>query len=48
MDGEKLDRLVASHRDMPEAGYVGADSVTVEIIYPDGTARTRRYAIEVK
>jgi hypothetical protein len=33
---------------MPEPGYVGADAVIVEIIYPDGTARTRRYAIEVK
>jgi hypothetical protein len=33
---------------MPESGYVGADAVLVEIIYPDGTARTRRYAIEVK
>jgi Domain of Unknown Function with PDB structure (DUF3857)/Transglutaminase-like superfamily len=33
---------------MPEFGYVGADAVLVEIIYPDGTARTRRYAIEVK
>jgi hypothetical protein len=33
---------------MPEAGYVGTDSVTAEIIYPDGTASTRRYAIEVK
>ena len=33
---------------MPEPGYVGSDSVTVEIIYPDGAARTRRYAIEVK
>lgn len=33
---------------MPESGYVGSDSVTVEIIYPDGNAVTRRYAIEVK
>jgi hypothetical protein len=33
---------------MPEPGYVGADAVLVEIIYPDGTARTRRYAIEVR
>jgi hypothetical protein len=33
---------------MPEPRHVGADSVTVEIIYPDGTARTRRYAIGVK
>ena len=33
---------------MPEAGYVGTDSVTAEIIYPDGTASMRRYAIEVK
>jgi hypothetical protein len=33
---------------MPGPGYVGADAVTVEIIYPDGAASTRRYAIEVK
>jgi len=33
---------------MPGSGYVGVDSVTVEIIYPDGTASKRRYAIEVK
>jgi hypothetical protein len=33
---------------MPEAGYVGADAVMVEVIYPDGAASTRRYAIEVK
>jgi hypothetical protein len=33
---------------MPEPGYVGADAMLVEIIYPDGTARTRRYAIDVK
>jgi hypothetical protein len=33
---------------MPEPGYVGPDSVTVEIIYSDGIANKRRYAIEVK
>jgi hypothetical protein len=33
---------------MPNPGYVGPDSVTVEAIYPDGLANTRRYAIEVK
>ena len=33
---------------MPEAGYVGADAVMVEIIYPDGVASMRRYAIAVK
>jgi hypothetical protein len=33
---------------MPEAGYVGADAMLVEIIYPDGTARKRRYTIDVK
>jgi hypothetical protein len=33
---------------MPQPGYVGADAVMVEIIYPDGAASTRRYAIEVK
>jgi Domain of Unknown Function with PDB structure (DUF3857)/Transglutaminase-like superfamily len=33
---------------MPKPGYVGSDSVMVEVIYPDGTAGTRHYAIEVK
>ncbi len=33
---------------MPQAGYMGADSVTVEILYPEGNSVTRRYAIEVK
>jgi hypothetical protein len=33
---------------MPKPGYVGSDSVMVEVIYPDGTAATRHYAIEVK
>jgi hypothetical protein len=33
---------------MPGSGYAGSDSVLVEIIYPDGVASTRRYAIEVK
>ena len=33
---------------MPGPGYVGADAVTIEIIYPDGAASKRRYAIEVK
>jgi hypothetical protein len=33
---------------MPKPGYVGPDSATVELIYPDGVASTRRYAIEVK
>jgi hypothetical protein len=33
---------------MPKSGFVGPDSVMVEVIYPDGTASTRRYVIEVK
>lgn len=33
---------------MPQPGFLGADAVMVEIIYPDGTASTRRYLIEVK
>jgi hypothetical protein len=32
----------------PDPGYTGADSITVDIIYPDGSAAKRRYAIEVK
>jgi hypothetical protein len=33
---------------MPNPGYAGSDSVLVDIIYPDGNAIKRRYAIEVK
>ncbi len=33
---------------VPDPGYTGADSITVDIIYPDGGAAKRRYAIEVK
>jgi hypothetical protein len=33
---------------MPQAGYMGTDSVTVEILYPAGNSVTRRYTIEVK
>jgi hypothetical protein len=33
---------------IPDPGYTGADSITVDIIYPDGNAAKRRYAIEVK
>jgi hypothetical protein len=32
----------------PDPGYTGADSITVDIIYPDGNAAKRRYAIDVK
>jgi hypothetical protein len=32
----------------PEAGYVGADSVTLDAIYPSGTEQKRNYKIEVK
>jgi hypothetical protein len=32
----------------PDSGYTGADSITVDIIYPDGTASKRRYAVEVR
>jgi hypothetical protein len=31
----------------PESGYLGPDSVTVDIIYPDGFSRRRHYAIAV-
>jgi hypothetical protein len=31
----------------PEPGYLGPDSLTVDVIYGDGTARKRRYAISV-
>ncbi len=33
---------------MPESGYMGTDSVTVEILYPAGNSVMRRYTIEVK
>jgi hypothetical protein len=33
---------------VPDPGYTGADSITVDIIYPDGNSAKRRYAIEVK
>ena len=32
----------------PEAGYTGADSVLLDVIYPSGTYAKRHYAIEVK
>jgi hypothetical protein len=30
-----------------EGGYLGPDSVTLDIIYPDGTSRQRHYAVAV-
>jgi hypothetical protein len=32
----------------PEAGYAGADAVTLDIIFPTGQASKRRYAIDVR
>jgi hypothetical protein len=32
----------------PNPGFTGADSVSVDIIYPDGNAAKRRYAIDVR
>jgi transglutaminase-like putative cysteine protease len=34
-------------RYLPESGYLGADSITVDIIYPEGYSRKRHYAISV-
>ncbi len=31
----------------PEAGYLGSDSLTVEVVYGDGSSGKRRYAIAV-
>ena len=32
----------------PNPGFKGADSITLESVYPDGAATTRHYAIAVK
>jgi Domain of Unknown Function with PDB structure (DUF3857)/Transglutaminase-like superfamily len=32
----------------PNTGFTGADSITVDIIFPDGNAAKRRYAIDVR
>ena len=32
----------------PGSGYTGADSISLYVIYPVGTAQTRHYAVEVK
>jgi hypothetical protein len=32
----------------PNSGYTGADSITLFVIYPSGSAQTRHYSIEVK
>ena len=42
----RSDGAVVSY--MPDPGFTGADSVTVDVIYLDGFASRRRYAIEVK
>jgi hypothetical protein len=34
-------------RYLPESGYLGSDSITVDIIYPEGYSRKRHYAISV-
>jgi len=34
-------------RYLPESGYLGPDSITVDIIYPEGYSRKRHYAISV-
>jgi hypothetical protein len=32
----------------PNSGYIGPESITVDVIYPDGGARRRHYSIDVK
>jgi hypothetical protein len=32
----------------PNPGYTGADSITMDVIYPDGLVSKRRYAIDVR
>jgi hypothetical protein len=43
---QRVDGAVMSY--MPNSGFTGGDMITVEAIYPDGSSRKRRYAIEVK
>jgi hypothetical protein len=45
-NSNRVDGMVLSY--IPNPGYAGTDSVLVDIIYPDGNASKRRYAIEVK
>jgi hypothetical protein len=45
-NSNRLEGTVLSYT--PNPGYAGADSVLVDIIYPDGNASKRHYAIEVK
>ena len=33
---------------VPEAGFTGADSLTVDVILPDGGFNKRHYAIDVR
>jgi hypothetical protein len=42
----RSDGVVISYT--PNPGYTGHDSVMMEIIYPDGNAAKRRYAIDVR
>jgi hypothetical protein len=45
-NGDRVDGAAISY--MPNVGYTGTESITVEIIYPDGTDSKRHYSIEVK
>lgn len=42
----RTDGVVVSYT--PEPGYVGADSLAMDVIYPDGNLGKRRYSIEVR
>ncbi len=45
-NSNRSDGVVISYT--PNPGYTGADSIMMEIIYPDGSAAKRHYAIDVR
>jgi hypothetical protein len=45
-NGSRSDGAIISYT--PNPGYTGADSITVDVIYPDGNESKRHFAIEVR
>ena len=45
-NADRTDGAVMTY--VPNSGYKGTDSVVADIIYPDGSAKKRRYAIDVR
>ena len=45
-NADRTDGAVITY--VPNSGYKGMDTVVADIIYPDGCAKKRRYAIEVR